>query len=357
MRKHKLVRFAVYGVAGLLALGAIGYAANGGLSSKSHDVTNTSAGDTFALDGSSGDSGTGTVSSDGTRESIAPAPPLQDGTTSLAVKSGDTAVGAAGSAPVSNGPIITSAGQAPSGAAPDALGSTTDRKIVQTATMSLQVKDVGGSFEDVGRIATGSGGFVSSSSFSYKGEQQIASVTIRVPASSYQSVLGDLRALGVKVDSEASTANDVTEEYTDLGSRQRTLEATQNQLLALLNKATTVSDILTVQDRLNDVQGQIEQIKGRIQLLDSLTDMATITLHLNPVVAAINPQPDNNSNTNLGHAVTEGWNSSIDFLGGIAAGVVKALVFAWWIPLVGIPALLVFWTLTRHRNPAMHSVD
>ena len=210
--EHKLVRFAVYGVAGLLALGAIGYAANGGFSSKSHNATNTSTGDTFAIDGGSSDSGTGTVSVDGSSESIAPAPPLQDGTTSLAVKSGGSAVGAAGSAPVSNGPNIASVAQAPSGAAPDALGSTTDRKIVQTATMALEVKDVGGSFEDVGRIATGAGGFVSSSSFSYKGEQQIASVTIRVPASSYQSVLGDLRALGVKVDSEGSTANDVTED-------------------------------------------------------------------------------------------------------------------------------------------------
>ncbi len=358
MRKHKLVRFAGYGVAGLLALGAIGYAANGGFSSNSHDATtNVAPGDTFAIDGGSGDSGTGTVSVDGSRESIAPAPPLQDGTTSLAVKSGGTAVGAAGSAP-SNGPNVASVAQAPSTAGgTDALGSTTDRKIVQTATMSMQVKDVGGSFEDVGRIATGAGGFVASSSFSYKGEQQIASVTIRVPASSYQSVMGDLRALGVKVDSEGSTANDVTQEYTDLGSRQRTLEATQTQLLTLLNKATTVTDILTVQDRLNDVQGQIEQIKGRIQLLDSLSDMATITLHLTPVIAVQNTQPDKGSNTNLGHAVTEGWNSSIDFLGGIAAGVVKAAVFAWWIPLVGIPALLVFWALTRHRQTPMHSVD
>ena len=112
-----------------------------------------------------------------------------------------------------------------------------------------------------------------------------------------------------------------------------------------------------MQDRLNDVQGQIEQIKGRIQLLDSLSDMATITLHLAPVVAVQNTQPDNGNNVNLGHAVTEGWNSSIDFLGGIAEGVVKVLVFAWWMPLVGIPALLVFWALTRHRQPAMHSVD
>jgi hypothetical protein len=281
---------------------------------------------------------------------------MQDGATAPASgKSGVASMSVPDAGSSSSKAVSAQAPTSPSGG--DALGSIDDRKIVQTATMSLQVKDVGGSFEDVGRIATGAGGFVASSSFAYKGEQQIASVTIRVPASAYQSVLGDLRALGVKVDSEGSTANDVTQEYTDLGSRQRTLEATQTQLLTLLNKASTVSDILTVQDRLNDVQGQIEQIKGRVELLDSLSDMATITLHLAPVVAVQNTQPHNGNNANLGHAVSEGWASSIDFLGGIAAGVVKAAVFAWWIPLAGIPALLVFWALTRHREPAMRSVD
>ena len=359
MRKHKLVRLAVYGVAGLLVLGSIGYAANGGFSNKSHTATGAVPGDEFAVGGTNGSSESmaGPLSLDGSTASIAPAPPMQDGVVASANgKSGGTAMSVAGAGSSSAKPGSAPAAQAPASSGSDALASTDNRKIVQTATMSLQVKDVSGSFEDVGRIATGAGGFVASSSFAYKGEQQIASVTIRVPASAYQSVLGDLRALGVKVDSEGSTTSDVTDEYTDLGSRQRTLEATYTQLLTLLNKATTVADILTVQDRLNDVQGQIEQIKGRIQLLDSLSDEATITLHLTPAVAVQNTEPGG-SNTNLGHAVSDGWNSSIDFLGGIVAGVVKAAVFAWWIPLAGIPVLLVFWALTRHREPAMRSVD
>ncbi|HEX5369574.1 MAG TPA: hypothetical protein VFY10_09195, partial [Dehalococcoidia bacterium] len=157
MRKHKLVRFAGFAVAGLLALGAIGYAANGGFSSKSHDATNTPAGDEFAIEGVGGSDSIGTTGVDSARPSIAPAPPLQDGVTSSALKSGGkTAASGAGS----NGASVATAAPAPSAPRGDALAATTDRKIVQTASMALQVKDVGGSFEDVGRIATGAGGYV-----------------------------------------------------------------------------------------------------------------------------------------------------------------------------------------------------
>jgi len=215
------------------------------------------------------------------------------------------------------------------------LTSLDDRKIVQTASLRLQVKEVGASFEEAGRIATAAGGFVASSSFAYQGEQQIASMTIRVPATRYQEVLGQLRALGVKVDAESSNASDVTEEYSDLSARLRNLEAAEAQLLALLSRAATIGEVLQVQDRLNGVRGEIEQVKGRMALLDKLSDLATITAHLRPevVVAKVDAR-----GTKLGDAVSEAWDASIEFLGGVAAVVLTGVVFLWWLPLAGAPA-------------------
>jgi hypothetical protein len=245
-----------------------------------------------------------------------------------------------------------SAGQGPAGA-PPVLQTSIERKIVQTASMQLQVEAVGAGFEEVGRIATAAGGFVASSKFSYKGEQQIASVTIRVPSSSYQSVLGQLRGLAEKVDAEDSNASDVTEEYTDLESRLRNLQATHDQLLALLGRAQTVTDILTVQDRLNAVTGQIEQVKGRMQLLDNLTDLSTVTVHLRPVAAPVK----DSGGVNLGETISEAWDDSLAFLGGIAEDVLTVVVFAWWVPVLGVPAALVAWTASRGRPRAPGVVD
>jgi hypothetical protein len=228
----------------------------------------------------------------------------------------------------------------------NASAAADDRKIVQTASLRLQVKEVGGGFEEVGRIASAAGGFVASSSFSYQGEQQVASVTIRVPTDRYQDVLRDLRGLGEKVDTEASNASDVTEEYTDLAARQRNLEATEQQLLTLLGQARNVNEILQVQDRLNSTRGEIERVKGRMALLDKLTALSTITVHLRPVVPAAN-----GPSTGLGEAVRDAWQDSLDFLGSVATGVIGVIVFGWWVPVLVVPGWVIAnrWLRSRPR--------
>ena len=191
--------------------------------------------------------------------------------------------GATVSAPAAGDPGGGNQGELPPGA------QIFDRKIIFTAGMTLEVENVGSAFNEVSRIATSSGGFVESSTFTNAGDaaERTSFLTLRVPAAGYQNTLASLRGLsGASVQSESSKSTEVTEEYTDLQSRQRNLERTEQQYLALLERATTIDDILTVQDRLNGVRGQIEQIVGRLQTLDDLTDLATIDVTLTPLPAA-----------------------------------------------------------------------
>ncbi len=348
MNRHRLVKYAAIGAVALAVLAAAGFAFRD-------------------------NSGSSNVSS---RDSVAPVdePPLPEATfapddiVSRALSqvagadvAGDTGTASGGS--VTNGPNLSVAESAPasdgkSGVASAPYGpvqnaastSTDDRKIVQTAALQLQVDDVGQSFDAVGRVASSAGGFVANSSFSYKGDNQIANVTIRVPAAHYQDVLGQLRGLGVKVVSESSNAGDVTDQYTDLASRLRNLQATETQLLTLLGKADNIGDILQVQDRLTDVRGQIEQIQGRMNLLDNLTDEATISVSLQPVVVA--KTSDTGSGTTLGDQVSRGWNDSMAFLGDIVGGAVRVLVFAWWVPIFALPLIFVGLRLRNRPHPA-----
>jgi len=285
---------------------------------------------------------------------VASAIDLALGREAVVAKQGGAAESTAGrNAPA---PVATAAAggaaRASTGApAPDvmAMGSLDDRKIVQTASVKLQVKDVGGSFGDIGRIAAGAGGFVASSNFAFQGEQQVASVTIRVPSKSYQDVLAEVRALGAKVDGETSNASDVTEEYSDLAARIRNLEASETQLLQLLSQAKNVTEILQVQDRINSTRTQIEQAKGRILLLDKLSDLATISVSLRPL--AIVAKADG-GRVDLGEEISQAWADSLDFLASIAGGVVSVLVFSWWLIPLSIPAAVAWQRWTRGRPAA-----
>ena len=229
------------------------------------------------------------------------------------------------------------------------LGSALDRKIIQSSSVDLGLEGENGvsrGFQDIIRIAETAGGFVASSSFSNIDEKQFADVTIRVPGTQYQSVLADIRGMG-SVTQESSDANDVTEEFTDLQARLRTLNATEQRYLELLAVAVTVNDILVVQDRLDVVRGQIEQVIGRINLLDNLTDLATITVHLSPVAIAVEPASSGGSLTPA-EAFSNAWEASLTVLAGIAIAGLVVVAFSWWlVPPLAALAIGTRWWINR----------
>ena len=241
------------------------------------------------------------------------------------------------------------------------LPQLVDRKIIRTATLELEVEDVGGAVQKVESVAVAAGGFVSESNVfidepsepelgddAAPRRTQTATVTIRVPAEVYASVMGQLRGVAAEVRSENSSAAEVTEEYTDLKARLRNLEATEARYLELLAKAEEIPDILTVQDRINSVRLEIEQTQGRINLLDSLTDLATITVRLTPpAVPAEEPDSEQGWAAEAWDAAWEGSRDVLEALGTVA--IVGGVVLAW----LAIPALAIFiaWRVFGLRRP------
>lgn len=244
---------------------------------------------------------------------------------------------------VGGGGAETSSGD---GSSPQTIGTTLDRKIVMTATLTMEAEEVLRRYEDIGNLAASYGGFIASSSLGNDSEQQSASLTIRIPADRYQNALIDLRKMG-DVKGEQSSAGDVTEEYTDLQSRLRNLRATETQLLELMNRAATIDEILTVTDRLNINRGEIEQVQGRINLLDNQADLATITVHLSTPVAG-KPVVDDGKTTPL-EALENGWEASLDVLTAIAAATLAVVAFSWWlVPVVAVGG----WLVRRFARPS-----
>jgi hypothetical protein len=251
------------------------------------------------------------------------------------------------------GPLATSAANfdgANEAAAPEGDGSlpqaqVQDRKIVRNATLELNVENIPQSVQEIEDVAGAASGFVSSSNVfvsnaNEQGESvertQTASVTIRVPADAYASVMSQLRGIAKETVSETSDASEVTEEYTDLQARLRNLEATEARYLELLARAATIDEILTVQDRLNTVRLEIEQVTGRINVLNNLTDFATITVRL-ALPPAIAEGGDNQSWAE--EAWQRSWEASQDtmvVLGTVA--IVGGVIAAW----MAIPVLVLF---------------
>jgi len=219
----------------------------------------------------------------------------QTGPADLAGRTGGVAESKAG-APMAQ-PTQTANGYASSTAAgggSDATQGTAadqlERKIIFNAKLDIAADDVHTAFADASRIARNAGGFVDKSSVYAKKddtgtERTYATLTVRVPVSAYQDVLQSLRTLpGGKVTKEESGSREVTDQYTDLQSRLRNLQRSESQYLTLLGQAKTIQEIMTVNDRIDSIRLQIERIQGQMNMLDNLSDLATIDVAMAPPV-------------------------------------------------------------------------
>ena len=155
------------------------------------------------------------------------------------------------------------------------------RIIVRTVDLGIVVEDVTAAIEAASNIAQDMGGWLVGSEHSLKHR---GSVSVRVPANSLDDAIDALRDLAFEVDYEIAHSQDVTDEYVDLKSRMRNLEATESALLALFDRAQKVEDALDVQRELARVQEQMEIMQGRIAYLEqtSAYSLLNVTLRLAP---------------------------------------------------------------------------
>jgi PKD repeat protein len=155
-----------------------------------------------------------------------------------------------------------------------------DRMIIRTANMQLVVDDVRDTMERITELSESLEGFVVDSSSWKEGERIVGQITVRVPSSDFNYAMSVLRGMAVEVNSESTSSQDVTEEYVDLEAQLRNMEATEEQLLKLMEKAEKVEDILAIQRELSGVQQNIERTKGRMQYLERTSAMSLIQVLL-----------------------------------------------------------------------------
>jgi PKD repeat protein len=160
------------------------------------------------------------------------------------------------------------------------ITSATDRMIIRSGNIDIVVEDVQVAIDDITQLAESMQGFVVTSMTWRSGNALFGTISIRVPADSYNSVLKIIRDTAIEVNSENTSASDVTEEYIDLKAKLSNLEATEKQLLLIMEKATTVEDILKVQSQLSATRSEIERTKGSIQYIERTSAMSLLQIEL-----------------------------------------------------------------------------
>ena len=166
----------------------------------------------------------------------------------------------------------------------------TGRQLIVEAWISLQVDAIDSLARQVEALAAQRGGWVESADILGEGGYRSAAIHIRVPAERFNNAMEALRALGVVTDEGISSA-DVTDRLIDNEARMTAWRAQEERLIALLENAATVEDIVDIEKRISEVRADIEQVAATQRDLQNrvAASLIRVNLHLPPRFASDPP--------------------------------------------------------------------
>lgn len=226
-------------------------------------------------------------------------------------------------------------------AATTAQQVTANRKIIEYIDLTVETKAFDKLIADINATVKKSGGYIESSEVGgnsyYDSDKRTAELKIRIPKSK-QSDFSDFMAANSNVVNNTVSTEDVTDTYIDTQSRIKALTLEKETLEKLLTQSTTMSDTLTVYERLTNVIAEIESYQGRLNQLDNLVEYTTFTVSIEEVEKETNVVKQN--------WFVKTWNGLKDNFVSVGKGLLSFLSFMivalpYWILIAVIPVAII----------------
>jgi Domain of unknown function (DUF4349) len=252
------------------------------------------------------------------------------------IVSGDRAVATA-SAPAAERVIAFAKNE--QGAAPIATYWAA-QKLIRTADMRIQVRDVAGALKLTDSIARANESLVADSRTTQDAEgKKTSEILLHVPTPRFPGVIEALRSLGA-VKQEGVGTQDVTKQYADLETRLAVKEQTVARLRTLLDsRSAKLSDVLDVERELSRAISELEQMKGERRYYDQQVALSTVKLTLFERAPA--------RMARLAGPIADAFHNSLDVLGTSVGAIIYLIVaVAPWIAM----ALGSLWVVKRVRR-------
>lgn len=161
-------------------------------------------------------------------------------------------------------------------------------KIIRTANMTIQTTAFDEAVAALNRLTGEQGGYFESAEVSGGGyydryASRSAYYVIRIPKENFVAFRDGTGGIG-HVYSMSENSQDVGEAYYDTEARLATLTTKRDRLLALLEKAEYMEDIISLENALADVQYEIDMHTSTLRRYDSLIGYSTFHIRLNEVI-------------------------------------------------------------------------
>jgi hypothetical protein len=207
-------------------------------------------------------------------------------------------------------------------------------KIRKTANLNITVDDYKKARTEIEAIIKASNSYIGNENEQNSTYSITNDMVIRVVNKDFEGMVSRLLGVATNVNSKNISAEDVTAQFVDIQSRLKSKKEIEKRYLDILNKASKVTDVLEIEQKLGEIREEIEAKEGELKYLGDQVDYSTINLTFHQDFE-YTPADKPGFFGRIGHAFGNGWNGFLSFLVGI--------VYAWplWIILGGIAYFLV----------------
>lgn len=252
------------------------------------------------------------------------------------------------------------------GADPASAGvDVTDQKLVRTATLSLQVNDIGQATarvraanlaaggivlsENIGSYPSGEGDTTTGTAKVSVNPHTYAVLVVSVPVDKLDATLDELQKIGTVLDRRSETQN-VTEDFVDVQARVASMKKSVARVQDLIGRTSDIDQLVRLEQELSTRQADLESMEARLASLDRQTARSPITVNLttDPALVTTSTTPADGFTGGL----AKGWRAFVVSVVAALTVLGAILPFAVLGAVVGVP-VLVLWRRARRPRPAV----
>jgi Domain of unknown function (DUF4349) len=259
---------------------------------------------------------------------------------------GDAGQVPAGSAAPSDSDV---SGETPAGPAIDLpeVAPPQNKYLAIDVSYGVEVNDITKGINDVVALSGRHGGQIYERTINITDDRSSsAAFVIKLPPENVEAAIADLDAIGVRRTASQGT-EDVTSQVVDIDARLVTAQASLDRVRKLLEAATDLGQILSLESQLTERETLVEQYTAMKRAISDRVSLATlrVQLSLSPE-PAVTVEPKPVEKPTIGKAFKSGWNGFVKVLAAIMIFIGYIAPFLA-IALIGAMALI---PLSRRRR-------
>ena len=147
---------------------------------------------------------------------------------------------------------------------------------VRTGSQTVVVDSAAAIGRAVEQMIISSGGYVEHSNTASNGDVQIRG---RVPSLQLDSLMDGVGAMGVEKRRQL-TESDVGDQFSDLMARQNSTIALRDRLEQLLERTTTLEEVLQLEKEIARLQTEIDGLQAKLDKLQGQATLAVMSVDL-----------------------------------------------------------------------------